>query len=124
MLPNIRITRNHRDADSAIKCVFMHQQVEGQPSKESRKNGDSSAVALFNSSRQLGYVCQDLEPPTSSSIVRKGTKVLAPTRKVKFSFNALRHIETRDQGPLLLRRSEKMAKKIKKKESQKSESAG
>ena len=32
------------------------------------KHGDKSAVAMLKSTRQLGCVCQDMEPPKSSSI--------------------------------------------------------
>ena len=54
------------------KCSYAHRQVEEQPSKRSKKNGDKSAVAMLNeqhqrtgrrvldtcssSTRQLGYV--------------------------------------------------------------------
>ena len=79
------------------KCAFKHQQVEGQPDKTPRKNGDNSAVVLLKNSRLLGCVFQDTEPPKSSSILQKGTQILKPTRKVKFSPNALRHIKIREK---------------------------
>ena len=83
------------------KCSYAHRQVDEQPSKRSEKDGDKSAVAMLkkhesyertekpvvyrdtsyerhglvvcNSSntRQLGCVFQDMEPPRSSSILRK-----------------------------------------------------
>ena len=86
------------------KCSYAHRQVEEQPSKRSKKNGDKGAVAMlkkhesydrtvrpvvcrdtsherhgpvvYNSSktRQLGCVFQDMEPPKSSSILRKSSQ--------------------------------------------------
>ena len=102
ILPNVRISRNHRDAHSVISVLFMYQQVEGQPSKKPRKSGDNSAVAILKNSRQLGCVFQDTGPTKSSSILRKGRKFLRPTRKVKFSQNTRSHIKIRERkGPSL-----------------------
>ena len=68
------------------KCSYAHRQVEEQPSKRSKKNGDKSAVAMLkrneqhqrtrrpvldaysSSTRQLSCVLQDMKPPKSSSI--------------------------------------------------------
>ena len=58
------------DADLE-KSAHAHRQVDEQPSKRSEKNGDKSAVALLKITRQLGCVCQDMEPPKLSSILRK-----------------------------------------------------
>ena len=79
------------------KVCFQDQQVEGQPDKTPRKNGDNSAVVLLKNSRLLGCVFQDTQPPKSSSILQRGTQTLEPTRKVKFSPNALRHIKIREK---------------------------
>ena len=50
------------------KCSYALRQVDEQPSKRSKKNGDKSAVAMLKITRQLGCVFQDMEPPKSSSI--------------------------------------------------------
>ena len=50
------------------KCLFAHTQVEDQPSKNPKKDGDKNAVAFLKDARQLGCVCQDIEPLESSSI--------------------------------------------------------
>ena len=47
------------------KCSHAHRQVDEQPSKRSKKNGDKSAVAILKITRQLGCVFQDMEPPKS-----------------------------------------------------------
>ena len=74
------------------KCSYAHRQVDEQPSKRSAKNGDKSAVAMLkkhelydrtvrpvvhdsSNARQLGCVFQDMEPPKSSSILRKSSDI-------------------------------------------------
>ena len=74
------------------KCSYAHRQVDEQPNKRYKKNGDISAVAvvteherydrterpvLYDSSntRQMGCVFQDMEPPKSSSILRKSSDI-------------------------------------------------
>ena len=48
-------------------------------------NGDKTAVTILRDTRQLGCVFQDAEPPKSSSILRKSTKVLRPLKRVPFA---------------------------------------
>ena len=67
------------------KCSCAHLPVEEQPSKKSKKNGDKSAVAMLKSTRQLGCVFQDMEPPKSSSILRKSSDIRKPIQCVKFT---------------------------------------
>ena len=64
------------------KCSHAHRQVEEQPCKRSKKNGDKSAVAMLKSTRQLGCVFQ-------------------PIRCVKFTKDVGRHADIRDQNPSL-----------------------
>ena len=82
------------------KCSYAHRQVEEQPCKRSKKNGDKSAVAMLqkheqhyrtvrsvvfdhsSNTRQLGCVFQDMEPPKSSSILRKSSDIRKPIRCV------------------------------------------
>ena len=51
--------------------------------------------------RQLGYVYQDMEPPKSSSILRKSSDIRKPIRRVKFTKAVVRHADLRDQNPSL-----------------------
>ena len=100
------------------KCSYAHRQVDEQPSKRFSKNGDKSAVAMLkkhesydrtvrpvvcNSSntRQLGCASQDMEPPRSSSILRKSSNIRKPIRCVKFTKAVVRHADIRDQNPSL-----------------------
>ena len=89
------------------ECLFYksesgsHRLVEEQPSKGSKKNGDKSAVAMLKSTRQLGCVFQDMEPPKSSSILRKSPNIRKPIRCAKFTKAVTRHADFRDQNPSL-----------------------
>ena len=80
-------------------CSYAHHQVGEQPSKRSKKYGDKSAVAMLKITRQLGCVLQDMEPPRSSSILRKSSDIRKPIRCVRFTKAVLRHANIRDQNP-------------------------
>ena len=83
------------------KCSEAHRQVEEQPGKRSKENGDKSAVAMLKITRQLGCVFQGMEPPKSSSILRESSNILKPIRCVQFTEAVLRHANIRDQNPSL-----------------------
>ena len=83
------------------KCSFAHCEVDEQPSKKSKKNGDKIAVTILKTTRQLGCVFQDMEPPKSSSILRKSSNILKPIRCVQFTKAVLRHDNIWDQKPSL-----------------------
>ena len=83
------------------KCSHAHRQVDEQPSKKSETNGDKIAVAFLKNIRQLGCVFQDMEPPKSSSILRKSSNIRTPIRCVRFTKAVLRHANIRDQKPSL-----------------------
>ena len=76
-------------ACSTSRRMDAHRQVEEQPSKRSKKNGDKSAVAMLKSTR--GCVFQDMEPPKSTTILRKSSNTLKPIRCVRFTTAVLRH---------------------------------
>ena len=102
ILPNVRITRNHRGAHSSECVRSCTTRLKGSLTKMPRKNGDHSAEALSKNSHQLGCLFQDKEPPGSSSILRKATQVLKSIRKVKFAENTRRHIKIREKGSTLV----------------------
>ena len=79
------------DADVWEECSYAHRQVEEQPGKRSRKNGDKSAVAMLKITGQLGCVFQDMEPPKSSSILREISNIRKPIRCVQFTKAVVRH---------------------------------
>ena len=55
----------------------------------------------LSNTRQLGCVFQDIEPPKSSSILRKSSDIRKPIRCVKFTKAVSRHADIRDQNPSL-----------------------
>ena len=57
--------------------------------------------ACSSSTRQLGCVFQDMEPPKSLSILRKSSNTRKPIRCVKFTKAVARHAGIRDQNPSL-----------------------
>ena len=54
-----------------------------------------------SNTRQLGCVFQDMEPPKSSSILRKSSGMQKPIQRVKFTKAIARHTKIRDQNPSL-----------------------
>ena len=94
ILPNVNSTNENRNANSMMNALLCTSKTKINPAK-TRKNGDKSAVAFLKDALQLGCVSQDVEPPESSSILRKSARVLAPTRRV-------RHANIREsKGPSL-----------------------
>ena len=86
-----------------VKSALMHTaaRLVNSPAKGSKKNGDKSAVAMLKITRQFRCVFQDMEPPKSSSILRKSSNTLKPIRFVRFTKAVLRHANIRDQNPSL-----------------------
>ena len=58
-------------------------------------------VCNSSNTRQLGCVFQDMEPPKSSSNLRKSSDIRKPIRRVKFTKAVARHADIRDQNPSL-----------------------
>ena len=83
------------------KCSCAHRQVDEQPSKRSKQNGDKSAVAMLKITRRLGCVFQDMEPLKSTTILRKSSNILKPIRCVRFTNAVVRHANIPDQNPPL-----------------------
>ena len=79
------------------KCSYAHRQVDEQPSKMCKENGDKIAVAILKDTRQGSCVFQNMEPPKSSSILQKSSNILKPIRCVQFTKAVLRHANIRDQ---------------------------
>ena len=91
-LQNACSTRPRMDADKGKSALMHIVRLMNSLVKRSKKNDDKCAVAMLKITRQLGCLFQDMEPPESSSTLRKSTKVLGPIRRVHFS-KATRHHE-------------------------------
>ena len=85
------------DACLGEKCSSAHRQVDEQHRKRLKNNCDKSAVAMLKNTRQLGLVSQDMEPPKSTTILRKSSNILKPIRCVQLTKAVLRHANIRDQ---------------------------
>ena len=57
--------------------------------------------AYSSTTRQSGCVFKDIEPPKSSSILRKNSDIRKPIQRVKFTEAVVRHVDIRDQNPSL-----------------------
>ena len=101
ILQNACSTGQKNESRFGEKCSYAHRQVDEQPSKRSEKNGDKSVVAMLKSTRQLGCAFQDMDPPRSSSILRKSSNTRKPIRCVQFTKAVLSHANIRDQSPSL-----------------------
>ena len=99
--PECLLYKSEMDTDFGKKCSNANRQVDEQPSERSKNNGDKSTVATLQITRQLGCVLQDMEPPKSSSILRKSSNILKPIRCVRFTQAVVRHGNIRDQNPSL-----------------------
>ena len=54
--PECLLNKSENGCRFGEKCSYAHRQVEEQPSKRSKKNGDTCAVAMLQITRQLGCV--------------------------------------------------------------------
>ena len=100
-LQNACSTRPRVVADLEKSASYAHRQVDEQPGKRSKKNGDKSAVAMLkknehhhrtgrlvvnvhsSNTRQLDCVFQEMESPKSTTILRKSSNIRKPIRCVK-----------------------------------------
>ena len=98
-LPECLFYKSENGSRFGEKCSYTHRPVDEQPSKKSKKNGDKSAVAMLKITRQLGCVSQDMEPPKSTTNLRKSSNILKPIRCVRFTEAVSRYANIRDQNP-------------------------
>ena len=100
ILPCVRTTKKESGCSFGEKCSFMHREVDSQPNKRSKTIGGECSVAMLKNSTELGCAFQDMDPPKSNSIRRKGTKSLGLKRSVQFSKGASRNENIRERrGP-------------------------
>ena len=117
--PECLFYKSESDCRFDEKYSFTHRHVEEQPSKRSKKNVVKSTVTMLkkneylhrtglsvenaysSNTRQLNYVCQDIDSSKSSSILRKSSDIRNPIRCVKFTKVVVRHADIRDQNPSL-----------------------
>ena len=86
-----------------LKKYELHDRT-GQPvvcrdTRHAQSHGP--VVCSSSSTRQLGCVFQDMEPPKLLSILRKNSDMQNPIQRVKFTKAIARHTKIRDQNPSL-----------------------
>ena len=101
ILQNACSTSRRMDADLEKSALMRIARLKNSLAKGLKKIGDKSAVAMLKITRQLGRVFQDMEPPKSSSILRKSSNIRKPIRCVKFTKAVVRHADIRDKNPSL-----------------------
>ena len=85
-----------------VKSALMRiARLINSPARGLKRMVTKGAVAILKKTRQLGCVFQDMEPPKSSSILRKSSNILKPIRCVQFTEAVSRHADIRDQNPSL-----------------------
>ena len=95
ILPNAKFFESESGCKFGNECSILRTNRIQSPNRVVTKVQWLSARC-----RQLGCVSQDAEPPESSAILRKGTKVLGPIRRVRFTRAALRQANIREnKGP-------------------------
>ena len=87
------------------KCRFRHVEIDGQPSKKSKKSGGKGSVALLKESIQLGCVSHDSHP--RKSVLWKDGQ-LGPKHTVKFSMGPWHHLKDRERKGSIARRQSEM----------------
>ena len=90
------------DVSSALNGHFPIGRLKSNQTKKPKKDEGKSAVAIAKNARQLSCVSKDTEPPDSTTISRKGRRVLEPIRRVRFTRATLRQANIREnKGPSL-----------------------
>ena len=87
--PECQFYKSESGCKIGKECLFPHWKVKEQTNKKPKKGGDKSAVAIVESVRLLSCVSLDAEPPATAAISRKGTKVLGPIRRVRFTVHCV-----------------------------------
>ena len=100
--PECQFYKSASDCKYAISARLHTGRLRDNLTKKPKQDGDKSTVAVLKEVRQLSCVSQDTEPPESAAISRKGTRVLGPIRRVRFTRAALRQANIpEDKGPSL-----------------------
>ena len=87
ILPCVRNTKQNHSVKNALLCT---EGFDSQPYNRPKKSGGKRFCCLVEE-------LQDVEPPKSTSILRKSTKSFGTKRCVHFSKGALRHMKIRER---------------------------
>ena len=93
--PECQFYESESGCKFGAECLFPDWKVEEPSNTKPKRGDDKSAVGIVKSVRQLSCVSQDIEPPESAAISRKGTRILESTRRVRCTRAALRQANIR-----------------------------
>ena len=103
--PSKRSKKNgDKSAVAMLKMYELHDRTDTRHAQEDEQNYRTEKPVVYDYSsntRQLGCVFQDMEPPKSSSILRKSSDMQKPIQRVKFTKAIARHAYTPDKNPSL-----------------------
>ena len=100
--PNCLFYKSERWMQISGKSALMRiAKLMNSQAKGLKGMVNKSAVVMLKSTTQLGCVFQDMEPPKSSSILRKSSDIRKPIRCVQLTKAVVRHANIRDRHPSL-----------------------
>ena len=88
----VAMLKKHESYDRTVKPVVC---------RDTSHERHGPVVCNSSNTRQLGCVFQDMEPPKSSSTLRKSSDMRKPIQRVKVTKAVARHAYIRDQNPSL-----------------------
>ena len=100
ILQNACSSSRRKDADLVKSALMRIARLMNSPAK-GLKIMTKVQLAMLKITRRSGCASQDMEPPKSSSILRKSSDIRKPIRCVQFTKAVVRHANIRDQNPSL-----------------------
>ena len=96
-LVQLHSVKNGIPGNLGTSALTHTARLTNSPARSLKRMVTKMQWLFLKSTRQLDCVFQDMEPPKSSSIVRKSSNILKPIRCVQFTKAVLRHANIRDQ---------------------------
>ena len=87
--------------DAGLEKSALIAWLRNSPAKGLKRMVTKVQWLCWKITRQFGCVFQDMEPPKSSSILRKSSNIRKPIRCVRFTKAVVRHANIRDENPSL-----------------------
>ena len=101
LTPSSSSTSPKMDANLEISALTHTARLTNSPARSPKRMVTELQWLYWRIHDNLDCVFQEMEPPKSSSILRKSSNMLKPIRCVQFTKAVLRHANIRDQKPSL-----------------------
>ena len=101
ILQNACSTRQKMDANLGKSALTHIARLTNSLAKGLKRMVTKVQWLLLKITRHFGCVFQEMEPPKSTTILRKSSNILKPIRCVRITKAVLRHANIRDQNPSL-----------------------